>query len=139
MDVHRDRRSALRARFQRLAALAVVALMLVGCGFSHPGSGIADRIRNANSPIVREVALLPAAFSQADFDQIQVYIVDEATDAQALDLWCTVVVPAGISQLPARAVMFRKGGALAPEGGRADSKLILTDPVVCPAVGPSVT
>jgi hypothetical protein len=110
-----------------VAALSAVTLLVACC--SGPGAGIADKIRAANSPIVREVQLASAAFPDSSTDAIDVYIVDDASDAQALDLWCTVVVPAGVSQLPPRAVRLYKGGQLAPEGGRSGAELILTDPV----------
>lgn len=91
-----------------------------------------DRIRAANSPIVREVELSPAnGWEGGKYDAIDVYVNDEATDAQALDLWCNVVIPAGADQLPAGQVQVLKGGEKAPNGGRYGPSLVLTDPV-CP-------
>lgn len=67
---------------------------------------------------------------------ISVYLIDDATDAQALDFWCTTVVPAGAGNLPAENVGLYKGGQLGPEGGRYGATLILTNPV-CPGNGSS--
>jgi hypothetical protein len=61
---------------------------------------IADRIRAANSPIVREVHLSPASFWEGSGDEITVFVIDGATEAQVLELWCNGVIPAGAQQLP---------------------------------------
>ena len=120
---------------RRTAVFVAVALLTAGAG--HPGAGIAAKIRAANSPIVREIQLSPAAFPESSTDAITVYLVDGATDAQALDLWCTVVVPAGVSQLPAGNVGLYKGGEVAPEGGRSGARLVLTNPVCASGGSPA--
>jgi hypothetical protein len=97
----------------RLSALVVVlgmsSTLLTGC--AGPGQSIADRIRAANSPIVREVVLSPANFWEGSGDAVYVYLKEEATEAEALDLWCRVVLPAGAKDLPTGAVGLWKGGA----------------------------
>jgi hypothetical protein len=71
-------------------------------------------------------------------ERITSYLVDEATDEQALDLWCRVVIPADGRQLGPDHVRLYKGGkpAPAPSGGRLGSTLVLRDPV-CPATTPA--
>lgn len=112
-----------------LAAIGVLSLLVAGCG--GPGQGIADRIRAANSPIVREVFLSPANLLEGSGDAVTVYLIDEASDAQAVDLWCNVVVPAGAEQLPKGRVDLYKGGDLQDGGGRSGVSLVLHDPS-CP-------
>ena len=118
-----------------VAISAVGGLLAAGCT-AGPGQGIADRIRAANSPIVREVALSPANFWQGSGDAVYVYLTDVATDAEALDLWCTVVYPAGADQLPAGQVGLYRGGELQPGGGRSGASLAVRDPV-CPEGDPA--
>jgi len=97
-------------RLPRMWVVALTAVVLLVAGCAGPGAGIAAKIRAANSSIVREVEFSPAAFPESSTDAISVYLVDDATDAQTLDLWCTVVVPAGAEQLPAGNVGLYKGG-----------------------------
>ena len=95
------------------------------------GRGIADRIRAAKSPIVREVDLSPANFWQGSGDAVHVYLTDAATDQEALDLWCTVVYPPTVDRLPVGQVVLYKGGELQQGGGRLGVTLVLRDPT-CP-------
>jgi hypothetical protein len=130
-----DPRPDVRLHRRWIAALSAVALLVAAC--SGPGAGIAERIRAANSPIVREVSFSPAAFPDSSADMIVVYLVDDATDAEALDLWCGVVMPAGADQLPAGNVRLLKGGERGTGGGRLGGTRVLADPV-CPAGGSPV-
>lgn len=112
-------------RFGRLlAAASVLSLLVAAC--AGPGTGIAERIRAANSPIVREVVFSPANFWEGGGEEI--------TDAQALDLWCTVVVPPGAEQLPPGRIQLRKGGQRTTGGARLGSSRVLANPV-CPGDG----
>jgi hypothetical protein len=61
--------------------------------------GIADRILAANSPIVEDVVVEPPNVVYGGEEKIFVYLVPEATQEQALSLWCDVVLPAGAAQL----------------------------------------
>jgi hypothetical protein len=113
-----------------IASVGLLCLMAVAC--AGPGQGIADRIRAANSPIVREVSLSPVSFWQGNTtDLIIVYLIDEASDAQALDFWCDVVIPAGAEQLPPGKVDLRKGGERSTGGSRTGSEKVLDNPT-CP-------
>jgi hypothetical protein len=123
-----------------LAVLAACAVVLVGIAavtlyltfeVPRPGAGIADRIRAANSPLVREVVFEPVGFGEGGGETITILLVDAATDAQALDLWCRVVLPAGAAQLPSGNVSVYKGGELSPDGSRSGVYGGLTNPV-CP-------
>ncbi len=121
----------LRLVAGRMAALCAVALLAVGC--AGPGAGIADKIRAANSPIVREVRFVPANPLEGSEEYIVVYVIDEATDAQALDLWCTVVIPAGAEQMPfPPGVQLSTFGEPQPEGGVVGGHRVLDDDPICP-------
>lgn len=123
-------------RYRLFVGIALAGILVTAC-LPGPGQGIVDRIEAANSPIVREVVLSPANGWQGGTDDaVYVYLKDEATDAQALDLWCNVIVPAGADQLPAGYVEVLKGGELVPGGGRQGTSLALHDPA-CPPVASS--
>lgn len=47
-------------------------------------------------------------------EEIFVFVVSDATDAQVRDVWCNVVVPAGIDQLPPERVGLRRSGTADP-------------------------
>jgi hypothetical protein len=115
-----------------LAAITILAFLVAGC--AGPGQGIADRIRAANSPIVREVYLSAANFWEGSGDAVKVYLVDEASDAEALELWCTVVLPAGAEELPPGGVQLFKGFEPTPGGGRSGGSLVL-ESATCPEGG----
>lgn len=112
-----------------LATAGALSVFIASC--TGPGQGIADRIRAANSPLVREVFLSPANPWEGSGDAVYVYLKDEATDAQALDLWCNVVIPAGADELPPGRVQVLKGFELLPGGGRSGGSQVLHDPT-CP-------
>jgi len=114
----------------RLVATGVLAGLLVA-GCAGAGQGIADRIRAANSPIVKEVDLSPANFWQGSGDAVYVYLTDAATNEEALDLWCTVVYPPAVDRLPPGQVVLYKGGEPQQGGGRLGVTLVLRDPM-CP-------
>jgi hypothetical protein len=95
-----------------LPAGIIVSLLVAGC--VTPGQGIVDRIRAANSPIVREIVLTPPNPFGGKGDEIHIYVVDEATEAEALALWCDVVLPAGAAQLPFMAVRVYWGERSTP-------------------------
>jgi hypothetical protein len=111
------------------AILVVLACFATGC-LPTRGQAIADRIRAANSPIVRQVDLSPANPLLGRGDEVFVFITDAATDAEALDLWCLVVLPAGARELRAGAVNVYRGGV-----DSSGAYLALHDPV-CPEQSP---
>ena len=119
--------------FRALLATLAVALVVAGCTSGPgPGEAIAERIRAANSPIVREVEVSPANPWQGEGDDsIYVYLVEPATEAQALEFWCEVMIPAGVDQLPREQVWLLKGGEPQPGGGRQGAYRAVRDPV-CP-------
>ena len=100
------------------AALFVGLFVLTAISTPHPGAPVAEKIRAADSPIVLEVQYQPAIFG-ADVveDSLVVVLTDGATEAQALDLWCTVIVPAGGDQLPHDMLYVEQGEKPVPGGG----------------------
>ena len=115
-----------------LVVAGALSLLVAGCGLiPGPGAGIAERIRAANSPIIREVEFSPASPVVDTGEYIFVFLNDDATDAQALDLWCTVVIPAGAEQLSPGRVRLLKGDKLGAGGVRSGMYGVLTNPV-CP-------
>ena len=109
-----------------------VSLLVAGCGLAPgPGAVIAERIRAANSPIVREVVFSPHDWVAGNPEEITVYLVREVTDAQAQDLWCNVMIPAGAEQLLPDRIQLRKGGEVVEGGAR-----LLGDKVVPSSVCP---
>ncbi len=78
-----------------------MSLLVAGCGLlPGPGAGIVDRIRAANSPIVQDVILTPPTLFVNAGEEIRVEVEPAATDAEVVELWCHVIVPAGATQLP---------------------------------------
>jgi Tfp pilus assembly protein PilW len=72
-------------------------------------SGIADRIRAANSARIREVDDIPENFS-GHIEELIIYLVPDATDAQVVDAWCNVITPAGIDQMPVAHIRLHLAG-----------------------------
>jgi hypothetical protein len=101
------------------AAILLVALFVfTAMSTPHPGAPVADAIRAANSPIVLEVQYHPAVFGASVVeDSLVVVLTDGATEAQAIDLWCTVIVPAGGDQLPPSMLYVEQGEKPVPGGG----------------------
>ena len=120
---------------QSLAVIGLTAVAVLIAGCRGPGAGIADRIRTAGSPIVREVQYGSPGL-EGGSERITVILIDEATDAQALDLWCQVVIPAGAEQLPPNSVRLYKGFKPGPAGGTSGGTRVLPDPV-CPTTDSS--
>jgi len=122
--------SRLRPGFAPRTAVLVVTLALLLTGCVGPGQGVADAIRAAHSPIVQEVLFYPAnAFGR--HEEIEVYVVDGTTEAQALDLWCSVIVPAGAGKMVPGAVHVGTKGKPGPGGSYIGGYTLLHDPV-CP-------
>jgi hypothetical protein len=117
-----------RSRRRRLVGVAAIALLAAGC--AGPGAGIAERIRAANSPIVREVIFSPAGL-EGGGELVTIFVIDAATDAQELDLWCRVVIPAGAAQLPTGNVRLFKGGERYQDGSSSGVYGGLNNPT-CP-------
>lgn len=93
----------------RALVLGTVALLVSAC--AGPGGGITDRIRAANSPFIQEVHFSPSNLAGHP-EEVIVYVKSDATDAQIQYVWCTVVVPAGIDQMPPERVdIYRSGTA----------------------------
>jgi hypothetical protein len=92
----------------------------------HPAAPVAEQIRAAHSPIVLEVRYHPGIFgSDGASDTLEVLLTDDATEAQALDLWCTVIVPAGGDQLPPSMLDVEQGEKRVPGGGTAGGHTVL--------------
>jgi hypothetical protein len=106
-----------------VAAAALGSLLVAGC--AGPGRGIADRIRAANSPIVREVYLSPANAFGGKGDEIQIFVPDNTTEAEKLSLWCEVMLPAGAADMPPGTIGVYEG---VPGAGHD----VLRDPA-CPS------
>ena len=129
-------------RLARLLGVLAALLLVAGCGLiPGPGADIAARIRAANSPIVREVEFYPASAGLAEGgpETIDVYLIDAPTDAQALDLWCNVIVPAGVDEMPPGNLKFYKGGRLTTLGDRMGATLVLPNPVCGGGESPTPT
>ena len=78
-----------------LALLALAVPVVAGCA-TGAGEQVADRIRAANAVIVRDVIYRPANF--LDPADIVVYLRPGATESQAEQHYCDVIVPAGGDQ-----------------------------------------
>jgi hypothetical protein len=113
-------------RVRAVTAIGIAALALVAC--SNPGAPVAERIRAANSPIVLEVRYAPSNPLGDGGETLVVLLTDDATEAQALDLWCTVIVPAGGDQLPPSTLYVRQGEMPGPGGGVTGGHTILPYP-----------
>lgn len=107
-----------------LFLVVMIGLALTGTG---PATAVADRIRSANSPIVREVRFSGPGL-EGGSDRITVLLTDDATEAQALDLWCTVIVPVGVAQLPRANLTVQQGEKPDPGGGVTGGRTILPIP-----------
>jgi hypothetical protein len=116
------------------ARFAVLGLVLAGC--AGPGQGVVDAIRAAKSPIVREVVFSPANPAVGRHEEIYVLVVEGTTPAQALDLWCSVVLPAGAARLEPGAVSVLNGGEVMTGGGRSGETNALPENPVCPPPTP---
>jgi hypothetical protein len=135
LAVERGRSTRFGLRRARAAAAAAAIALAASACVSPPGAPVADKIRAANSPIVREVRYVPARFGASVVeDSITVILVDGTTEAQAADLWCTVIVPAGGDLLPPGALYVTQGEYLAvlPYPTTLDGKPTYTGPT-CPA------
>lgn len=78
-------------RLRRLLALSLVAAVAAAC--SPSGEEIAQRIRDAHSPLIESVNYRPQNI--LDPQEIDVLLKPGTTEAQADALWCEIVVPAG--------------------------------------------
>jgi hypothetical protein len=96
-----------------LHGFAVLALLIVGVGLlsgvgmwllfassgpwsDEPGRQLAARIQAVGLPIVREVVFRPK--TMIDPPEVHVIVQPGVSEAQAEELWCDVVAPAGGSQ-----------------------------------------
>jgi hypothetical protein len=116
------------------AAIGVVILneaLFVFKVMSHPGAPVAERIRAADSPIVLEVRYHPAVFGASIVqDSLIVMLTDDATEAEALDLWCTVIVPAGGDQIAPDILRVEQGETTWPGGGTTGGHTVLPRPTI---------
>ncbi len=87
-------RSEIVRQLGTLAAAGVLGLLVAAC--VKPGDRLADHIRAANSPVVREVFVHD---DWLDGPEVILYLRSGATEAQAEQLWCEVIEPAGGSHL----------------------------------------
>ncbi|MBA3339443.1 MAG: hypothetical protein H0T54_06830 [Geodermatophilaceae bacterium] len=115
--------------FALCAELAFGALFFVGLGPSpwsdEPGRQLAARLQGVGSPLIRDVVFRP----QTTIDPPEVHVIVQAgvTEAQAEQLWCEVVAPAGGSQFEGEL------GALIYD----DAGNWLASNVTCPSGAPS--
>jgi hypothetical protein len=112
-----------------VTVVATLAVATAAC-VSHPGAPVAEKIKAANSPIVLEVRYVPATFGASVVtDSLTIELTDDATEAQALDLWCTVIVPAGGDQLPPYTLYVMQGEKPLPGGGGyTGGRMVLPNP-----------
>lgn len=103
--------------YRALLAL-LVGLLAAGCAPA-PGEQIANRIRAAGSPVVREVIFRPA--NLLDPASIDVWLIPGAPEAQAEAVWCEVIAPAGGSA-------YDEGGGVAVWND-SGTELMAVDPV----------
>lgn len=91
---------------------------------------------------------MPSTFGgSSTTDFLKVVLTDDATEAQALDLWCTVIVPAGGDRLELYTLEVVQGEKEDPAGGYTGGDTIVPHPTTvdgnvtrgypaCPAVDP---
>jgi hypothetical protein len=73
----------------------VVGVIVVRNAYFGPGPGIADRVRDAHSPLVTEVLYRdPNPFEGAS-GEVWIYLGHDTTQAEVNAFWCDVIVPAG--------------------------------------------
>jgi hypothetical protein len=120
-----------------VAAAGVLALGIAGC--ADQGEAVAAEIRAANSPYVVRVDVSPAnpVFGGKDWEDVFVYLTGDVTDGQALDLWCSVILPSGGGRLGDVRVQLRKNAVLDANDGRAFGEPVFgSETPACPT-GPS--
>ena len=78
------------------AMLLALVLGTLGACTAAPGEQVANRIRAAQSQIVRDVIYRPA--NALDPAEVIVYLRSGSTEADARLFWCNIVVPAGGSE-----------------------------------------
>jgi hypothetical protein len=106
--------------------LFVALFILTAMNWPHPGAPVAERIRAASSPVVLEVRYHPGVFgSDGATDSLEVVLTDDATEAQALDLWCTVIVPPGGDPPPDGMLYVVQGEKSQPGGGHTMGNIII--------------
>ncbi len=91
--------------------LAVSSLALAGC--EGKGAGITQRIEAADSPLIAEVSYAPQNIA-GHVEDLAIFLIPQATDAQVVEAWCQVIVPAGIDQLPENRVSLYRAGTPDP-------------------------
>lgn len=96
-------RTPTRFGFVRSAALIFVLIaavtIVVRDAYYGPGIGIADRIRNAHSPVVSTVIYRDPNLWGGPAGEVWVYLGHDTTQAEVDAFWCDVVVPAGGSEM----------------------------------------
>jgi hypothetical protein len=80
-----------------LGFIAITAFVFPSPWSNDPGQALAARIRAANSPLVQSVEF--RSLTMIDPPEVHVIVRRGVTEAQAEQLWCDVVAPAGGSQL----------------------------------------
>jgi hypothetical protein len=102
-----------------IGAICVLGLLAAGC-LPGPGPGLADQIRAANLPFVDEVILSPKnPWGGKDYESVGVYLLADVTEAQVIELYCTVVTPAGAAQLRSGEFYMYKGVTWGPDKSAA--------------------
>lgn len=72
---------------------AVVLIVVIFGGGSRAGESVAERIRTAGSPLVREVVFRPEHLP--DPPEVNVWLKPSVSESDAVGLWCHVIIPAG--------------------------------------------
>ena len=70
-----------------------VLLIVLSSGGSRAGESVAERIRSAGSPLVREVVFRPQHLP--DPPEVNVWLNPGVSESDAVELWCDVILPAG--------------------------------------------
>lgn len=99
--------------------ICVLGLVAAGC-LPGPGQGLADKIRGAALPFIDDVQVSPKnPWGGKDYDDVTVYLLAGATDTQVIELYCTVVTPAGADQLKPGQFSMYKGVTWWPDKSAA--------------------
>jgi hypothetical protein len=125
------RRDATR-RWPALAASACCAALLTA-GCAGPADSIASAVYDAKLPYVDRVEVSPKNPLQGkDYEDVFVYLAEDATDDQVAHLWCDVVLPARPDRLGQGRVRLEAGFTQHPDGSVSGGRDV--DVPSCPAV-----
>jgi hypothetical protein len=80
-------------------AALVIGAIVVRNAYYGPGPGVADRIRDAHSPLVTKVIYRDPNPWEGQSGEVWVYLGHDTTQAEVNAFWCDVVVPAGGAEM----------------------------------------